>query len=606
MSPSASTAAPPGPRGKRPETDAGQDGTGRDRSALGDVVRLSRGHRRRIALGLVLTLLALGLSLVQPLLVKHVIDMAGTGAIIWKSIALLVLLFLAQAVVEVFVRYTLARTGEGIVLGVRLDLTGHLLRLRMPAYETHRVGDLMSRTMSDGLALRRLLAEGVADSVTGALGVVATLVLMLVLDWVLFVLVALLIVVGSLCLLAVLRGIRVVALRTQQATARMTSDLERALTAIRTIRASQAERRERERLAEHASSLYTESVRMAKLDAMVGPASALVINGSFLVVLLVGGIRVANGTTSVGELVAFLLYLTYLVGPIGAAFQAVSTIQQGRAALQRINDVLALPAEEEELVSGGADLPREADGGNVAAVEFRDVWFGYDKDRPVLRGVSFAAPERGRTALVGLSGAGKSTIFALVERFYDPDHGHILYFGQDVRCIALNEYRQRIGVVEQDIPVLYGTLRENLMYGRPDAAEEDLARVVDRANLSPLIARLPQGLDSRVGDHGTTLSGGERQRVVLARLLLRRPDLLLLDEPTAHLDPLTEGALTRAIDEVSRDRSLLIIAHKFETIRTADEIVVLEEGAVVATGRHDELMARNPYYRALVTGMVEH
>jgi ABC-type multidrug transport system fused ATPase/permease subunit len=605
----------PSPAATRPEqSHVKQNGTWGGRGGFGELIKLSRGHRGRIALGLILTLLALGLSLVQPLLVKHVIEVAGTGAIIWKSVVLLILLFVSQALVEAVVRYTLTRTGEGIVLGVRLNLIGHLLRLHMRAYEQHRIGDLISRTTSDGLALRRLLAEGVADALTGALGVVATLILMLSLDLFLFVIVTALVAGGSLCLLTVLRGIRTVALRAQHVTGEMTSDLERALSAIRTIRASQAERRESERLAGHARSIYAESLRMAKLDAVVGPASVLVINGSFLVVLLVGGIRVSDATTSVGELVAFLLYLTYLAGPIGAAFQAIGTIQQGRASLHRIDEILHLPSEQNEHPEDS--VPVDGDGTSTTtghikdkltppALEFRDVWFGYDAERPVLRGVCFSVPPRRRTALVGASGAGKSTVLALVERYYDPDRGQVLCFGKDARTVALEDYRRRIGVVEQHVPVLHGTLRENLTYSRPEVSEEELFRVIRSTSLAPLVARLPNGLDSDVGEHGAMLSGGERQRVVLARLLIRRPDLLLLDEPTAHLDPLTEAALYHALDEISDECSLLVIAHKFTTVRTADQVVVLDAGQVVATGTHEELLEQSAYYRMLAGGMAE-
>lgn len=324
--------------------------TARSGSSFQDVLRIAVQGGRWTAVGVVLTLVALGLGMIQPLLVKHVIESAGTGPVLWKAIAILVLLFAAQALVETVVRYVLARTGEGVVLRVRLNLIDHLLRLHIRAYDKNRMGDLISRTTSDGAALRRAVAEGVADAVTGGVGMVGTLALMLWLDWTLFAVVAALVTVGGLILLGVLRGIRRASLIAQKATGEMTSDLERALSAIRTIRASQAEQRESDRLGSRATSVHAASVGLAKLDALVGPASALVVNGSFLVVLLVGGIRVADGRTSVADLVAFLLYLTYLTGPIAAAFQAVSTIQQGSAALQRINEVLALPRETDTAV----------------------------------------------------------------------------------------------------------------------------------------------------------------------------------------------------------------------------------------------------------------
>lgn len=587
-----------------------QSETARSGGSFRDLLRIARGHGRATALGITLTIVALALGLVQPLVVKQVIESAAKGPIVWQSVALLVALFVAQAFIEMAVRFTLARTGEAMVLGIRLNLISHLLRLHMPVYDRHRVGDLISRATNDSTALRRVVAEGLTDAVTGVLGMVGTLALMLWLDWMLFAIVATLVAVGGLMLVSVMRGIRRASLRTQQATGEMASDLERALSAIRTIRASRAEERESERIGDEARSVYSASVRMAKLDALVGPASALTIHGSFLLVLLVGGIRVADGTASVAELVAFLLYLAYLTAPIGAAFHAVSAIQQGMGALQRINEVLALPGEPDRPGPDATDVGdivspaiRANGGGAPAVLEFRDVWFGYDAERPVLRGVSFKVPRHGRVALIGLSGAGKSTIFALTERFYDPDRGQIVFCGSDVRAIGRRAYRARLGLVEQHVPVLYGTLRDNLTYTRPDADEREIDRAVKLANLSSVIARLPRGLDSDVGEHGMMLSGGERQRVVIARSLLGRPELLLLDEPTSHLDPVSEAAFDQAVEQISPECTLLLIAHRFSTVRTADHVVVLNDGEVVASGSHAELMDDSEFYRTLATGM---
>jgi ABC-type multidrug transport system fused ATPase/permease subunit len=602
-----SAADPPRRRFERVDANAGeQRGSGARDASFRDLLRIARGHGRWTALGMTLTVVALGMGMVQPLVVKRVIESAAQGPVALQAIALLIVLFVVQSIIEMAVRFALARTGEAMVLGIRLSLIDHLLRLRMPVYDRHRVGDLISRATNDSTALRKVIAEGLTDAVTGAIGVVGMLALMLWLDWVLFALVAALVAIGGLVLLSVMRGIRCAALHAQNVTGEMASDLERALSAIRTIRASQAEERERDRIGGKAESVYAASVHMAKLDAVVGPAAALAINGSFLAVLLVGGIRVASGTASVADLIAFLLYLRYLTVPVSAAFQSVSAIQQGIGALQRINEALALPGESEAapasaivVSNGGAPPTPAAAEASTASLEFRDVWFSYDSERPVLRGVSFEVSKRGRVALVGLSGAGKSTIFALTERFYDPDRGQILFCGSDVRAIDRWEYRSRIGLVEQHVPVLYGTLRDNLTYARPDAGDHEIERVVELANLTSVISRLPRGLNSDVGEHGMLLSGGERQRVVIARSLLARPELLLLDEPTSHLDPVNEAAFDQAVEQISKECALLVIAHRFSTVGAADHVVVLDEGEIVAMGTHDELMDTNNFYRSL-------
>ncbi len=509
---------------------------GRRSSGPQEIRRVLRGHGRRILLAAVLALAASALALAQPLVVKRVIEAAGTGRATGGAIGLLVVLFLAQAAVQAVARYLLARTGEGVVLGLRLDLVAHLLRLPMRTYDHHRTGDLIARTSADSTALRLLVSEGLTDAVTGTVGLVGVVVLLVWLDWMLFLLVLAVIALGSLAVASVLRGIERAALHAQQATGAMTAELERALGAIRTVRASRAEDRETQRIGRQARSAYTQSVRVGALDAVVAPAITLTINGSFLLVLLIGGVRVAGRDGSVAELAAFLLYMLYLMSPVAAVFQALSTMRQGLGALRRISEILDLPGEPAARLAGPAH-PTDHD---TPVLEFENVWFGYEPGRQVLRGVSFKVPPHGHVALIGNSGAGKSTVLALAEHFYEPDAGRVLFEGRDIRALDSSEHRSRIGLVEQHAPVLYGTLRENLLYAAPDADPAELDRIIELAQLPEVVARSPYGLDTPAGERGMALSGGERQRIALARSLLTHPSLLLLDEPTAHLDAVNE------------------------------------------------------------------
>ncbi|NGO13599.1 ABC transporter ATP-binding protein [Streptomyces sp. HC44] len=576
----------------------------RGRGGLRGVLRLVHGHRRWMCLAVLLTLGASALSLAQPLLVKQVIEATTSGGAIGYVLVMLVVVFLAQALVQGFAQFVMSRTGEGIVLGIRLSLIKHVLRLPMAVYDRHRIGDLISRTSTDSTTLRLLVAEGFTEAVTGAIGLIGVVALMIWLDWLMFLVVLAMVVIATMIVASVLRGIEVASLSTQRATGAMTADLERALGAIRTVRASRAEQRESDRIAGGARSAYAGSVRMAKLDAMVTPAIQLAVKGSFIVVLLIGGIRVADRQGSIADLAAFLLYMIYLVEPIGTLFQSLSTMEQGMGAYRRVTEVLDLPTEQDAVSGSGTPASYRAGGSGgrqrEPALEFRDVWFGYEPRRPVLHGVTFEVPEHSHVALIGSSGVGKSTVFALIERFYDPDRGRILFDGRDVRAIGRADHRARVGLVEQHAPVLYGTLRENLTYAVPDAGQDELDRVVELAHLTDLIDRLPQGLDTDAGEHGMALSGGERQRIAIARALLTRPRLLLLDEPTAHLDAVNEAALRRSIRETTAECTLLVIAHRMSTIRAADLIIVLDAGRVVATGTHWDLVDTNEHYQSLV------
>ncbi|MCX5262895.1 ABC transporter ATP-binding protein [Streptomyces sp. NBC_00199] len=555
-----------------------------------------RPHRRTLLAGAALSLVTGATGLLLPLVARKLIDDLGHDRAISGALLALTALVVANSVVGALGSYVLQRTAESVVLGARRALSSYLLRLRVTAVDRTEPGDLMARITSDTTLLREVTTDSLAGLGTGGLTLVATVVMMGLVDPVLLGVTLAVILCAGTVLGVIVPRINRASRRAQDAVGVMGASLERVLGALRTVKASGAEAREEATLHAAAEESWRQSVRAAKWSAAAGNTAGLAMQTAFITVLAVGGARVATGAIQIGTLVAFLLYVFYLMSPIQQVVGAITQYQTGSAALSRIQEALRLPAEP---ASSGA-VPLPAPSAEPAAVAFTDVRFRYADDLPyVHHGVSFAVPARGMTAFVGPSGAGKTTVFSLIERFYDPESGVIALDGLDVADWELSRLRSAIGYVEQDAPVLSGSLRDNLLLGNAEADEDAVRGVLKTTRLEELVARLPQGIETLVGHRGTKLSGGERQRVAIARALLRRPRLLLLDEATSQLDAVNEAALRDTVAEVARTTTVLVVAHRLSTVTMADRIVVMDAGRVRAVGTHRELVAGDPLYAEL-------
>ena len=577
-------------------------------------------HKKVLGIVIALSVLGAATSLGQPLLVSQVISRVQKSEPLGALVVLLVALVVISALLSGVQHYLLQRTGTSVVLSARRQLVRRMLRLPISEFDTRRTGDLVSRVGSDTTLLYAVLTQGLVDAIGGALIFLGALIAMLVIDPVLLGLTVLVIAVSVVTVVLLSRRVRVASRKQQEKVGDLASSVERALGAIRTVRASNATDRETAAIEKDAKGAWEMGIQVAKISALVVPIAGIALQVSLLVVLGVGGFRVASGAITIANLVAFIFFLFMLIMPLGQAFGAITSVNQALGALGRIQEIVTLPSESEldGAIEPAAPLPSDA------AISFHDVVFTYPappvvasaddsapsqddavapdgapKDLTVLHGVSFDAPRGQRTALVGPSGAGKSTILALIERFYDPTAGVVRLGGIDIRGLDREALRAQIGYVEQDAPVLAGSLRDNLTLGAPDATDDECIRVLHDVNLTEVLERSEKGLDAAVGEEGVMLSGGERQRLAIARTLLAAPPILLLDESTSSLDGLNEQLLREAIDAVAENRTLIVIAHRLSTVVDSDQIVVLDHGRVVGVGTHSELVKSTPLYRKL-------
>lgn len=575
-------------------------------------------HKVLLGLAIVLSLISAGFSLAQPALVSQVITIVEAGDPLGFLAWLLVALVIANGVVTAIQHYLLQRAGTSVVYSSRRALVRRMLRLPIREFDTRRTGDLVSRVGSDTTLLYAVLTQGLVDALGGAVVFVGALIGMALIDPVLLGTTVLVIAIAIAVVGGLSGRIRVASREQQEKVGDVAAGVQRAITAIRTVRAANATERESVAIEKEAHAAWGAGIRVAKVSALVVPVASIAMNVSFLVVLGLGGYRVASGAITIANLVAFILFLFLMIMPLGSAFGAVTSVNQALGALGRIQEIMRIPSEDEGDAGIEAAAPVETD----AAIRFDDVRFSYPvaahateqekaiaaavgedevapSDREVLHGVSFSVPRGSRVALVGPSGAGKSTILALIERFYDPTGGVVRVDGADVRALGRDELRARIGYVEQDAPVLAGSIRDNLTLGTPDATDEQCIAVLRAVNLGEVLDRDAAGLDAPVGEDGVMLSGGERQRLAIARALLAAPPILLLDEATASLDGVNEQLLREAIDAVAEDRTLLVIAHRLSTVVDSDAIVVLDHGRVAGVGTHSELVSSTPLYRDL-------
>jgi ATP-binding cassette, subfamily B, bacterial AbcA/BmrA len=546
-----------------------------------------------LAVTAAMSLVAAAGTLGFPVLTRKVVDELARGGSDRGTITLLAAIMLGAAVSSAVSSYLLSRAGHELIARLRTLLIGKLLRLPISSFDEESTGERVSRVLADCQCISELATRQAMNLLSAVLILVGAVAVLLYLDvW--LTLTAFVCVVLSfgvaIPLATTLEGL---ALRTQDRTARLGGVLTHVLSEIRLVKAFTAEAHERERSLHEVQSIRRLGVEVAKVSAALSPLISLSVTAAILVILVYGSSRVSSGKISIGTLTAFILYIFNVAVPLIQLTTFMEELQKAKGASRRIASLMDC---EEEATAGKTVEHLQG------TLEFRNVSFRYPgRDRKVLHGLNLVLRPGTTTALVGASGSGKTTILSLIERFYPPTGGAILYDGKPICDFSLHEWRKHIGYVAQSAPIMPGTVRENIVYGLEGDYTDDMVRMAaDKAGALEFIEQMPESLETILSEQGGNLSGGQRQRIAIARMFLRNPDILILDEATSSLDSETEHRVRVALQALMQGRTNIIVAHRLATVVHAERICFLEGGSISGCGGHDELLRSHPRYAQLV------
>lgn len=555
-------------------------------------------YKMRLALGVVCMIVAALGYLVVPWLIRNVVD----GVLQNKDLGLLTLIVIAILIIFLIrgfatygQNYMMAYVGQRVVIDIRETLFKHLQRLDQAYFDTRKTGVIMSNITSDVGALQQAIVDNLISFMTEGVTLVGSLVFMFYLDWKLSLL-TLIIVPVVLGLTNVFgKRLRSAGHEVQGRTADITAFLQEVISGARVIRSFARESFEFKRFEKENKNNFDAAMKATKLTAIMGPMVEFSAAIAVVVILWYGGYSVVQGYITAGSLIAFLIYAINLANPVKRLTQVYGNIQKALAAGDRVIDILETQPHVKE-------LPTAKTMDHVKGeVHFDNVQFSYDAENLALKGVTLHVKPGQTVAIVGPSGAGKSTIANLLPRFYDVTGGSIRIDGMDIREATFTSLRENIGLVPQDTMLFNASVRDNILYGRLDATDEEVLAAAKAANAIEFIEKLPQGFDTMVGERGNSLSGGQRQRIAIARAILKNPSILILDEATSALDTESEKIVQEALERLMKGRTALVIAHRLSTVQHADHIVVLQQGSVVEEGTHDELLALQGLYSHLYT-----
>ncbi|MEC1446930.1 ABC transporter ATP-binding protein [Bacillus haynesii] len=548
--------------------------------------------RLALTAGLTASLVTTLVGLSIPLLTREMVDGFSANSINLALAGILALVFIVQAVCDGFSTYFLSYAGQKVVASLRERMWFKLLRLPVRYFDEKTSGETVSRVVNDTGIVESLISDHFPQFVSGIITIVGSVIILLIMDWKMTLLMLISVPITTFIMIPLGMKMQRISKTLQDETASFTGHVQQTLSEIRLMKASNAEHTERMKGLSGISKLFQYGLKEARIFALVSPFMHLVIMIVIVAIIGYGGIRVSEGTMSAGSLIAFLLYLFQIIFPITSFTMFFTQLQKAKGATERIIEILH--SEEEKGQEG-----LEMDIANLP-IRVENVSFSYGDDEPVLREVSFDVDPGQMIAFVGPSGGGKTTMFGLLERFYEPDSGAINIGETPISKLSTKSWRSQIGYVSQDSPMMSGTIRENLCYGLDHADsidDQELWKVAEMAYADTFIKQFPEQLDTEVGERGVKLSGGQRQRIAIARAFLRDPKILMMDEATASLDSQSEAIVQQALARLMEGRTTFVIAHRLSTIVNADQIIFIEKGEITGRGRHHELIASHALYR---------
>ena len=551
-----------------------------------------------LAIAIALSVISTLVGLVIPWFTKSLVDGFSLASVSRMQIVAIAGAFIAQTIAGGVSIYLLNYVGQKMVAALRERLWRKFLVLPVAYYNDTRTGESVSRMTNDTGVIKTLVSEHIASLFTGVISIVGSISVLLYLNWKMTLVLFTVLPLSALILVPLGRQMYKISKGMQDETASFTATLSGVLSEIRLVKSSGAERKEYEAGKSGIMKLLSLGIREGKINAMISPLVSFVLMMLLVVIIGYGGMQVSTGVLTAGELVAFILYLINIVMPLTQLTTFFTQIQKAKGASERIIETLAA---EEEKYEGEENFE-----GTDTAISVEGVSFGYKTGDNVLNNVSFKMLPGGVTAIVGPSGGGKTTLFSLLERFYVPVSGVIKFGDQPVSAYSLTSWRRQIGYVSQESPLLAGTIAENLAYGlEREVSKDEMSNAARMAYADGFIEELPDGYNTDVGERGVKLSGGQRQRIAIARALLRNPSILMLDEATSSLDSQSEAVVQKALSNLMKGRTTIVIAHRLSTVVNADQIIFMEKGRITGMGRHEELLQSHELYRQFATQQLQ-